>query len=100
MYVCLQDGCMMPGTDLGMLRGLGKLGFKNISCEKGHSSELLLVSSGMNSENWWVFFFLCYNFLLLSDSEVLKKQTKKPTHLYLLKIKINQQNSNNNNKKD
>lgn len=51
---------MMPGADLGMLRGLGKLGFKNISCDKGHSSELLLVPSGMNSENQCVFFFFFF----------------------------------------
>lgn len=36
----------MPEADLGMLRGLRKLGFKNVSCKKGHSSELLLVPVG------------------------------------------------------
>lgn len=43
---------MMPEADLGMLRGLRKLGFKNVSCKKGHSSELLLVPVGVNTGNW------------------------------------------------
>lgn len=42
----------MPEADLGMLRGLRKLGFKNVSCKKGHSSELLLVPVGVNTGNW------------------------------------------------
>lgn len=46
---------MMPEADLGMLRGLRKLGFKNVSCKKGHSSELLLVPVGVNTGNCFFF---------------------------------------------
>lgn len=62
---------MMPEADLGMLRGLRKLGFKNVSCKKGHSSELLLVPVGVNTGNW-VFFLGGGGIKILYCSQTLK----------------------------